>query len=91
MYNMTPLYVEFHMVRQTRIQPKACSIEMHFKVCHFIECLNKARTNVPCVYAVVQHTVFIEGKRVEKIWPRSFLLCPKWVYRGKNLLRKKLG
>jgi len=43
------------------------------------------------VYAVVVHAVFIEGKTVEKIWPCGFFACPKWVYRGKKLLRKKLG
>ena len=41
-------------------------------------------------YTVVVHTIFIEGKTVEKFWPRGFFACPKWVYRGKKLLRKKL-
>ena len=93
MYNMTPLYVEFHMVRQTGIQPKACSIEMYVYLAPCVlEVLEELTSlNILSVYAVVVHTVFIEGKTVEKFWQRGFFACPKWVYRGKNLLRKKLG
>ena len=84
MYNMAPLYVEFHMVCQTGIQPKACSIEVYV---HFTTCLlevSKELTSLDIAgeYAVVVHGVFIEGKRVEKIWPRSFFALPEMGLQG---------
>ena len=79
MYNMTPLYVEFHMVRQTGIQPKACSIEVYVYLAPCLLEITEELTslNILGVYAVVVHTVFIEGKTVEKIWSCSFFALPE--------------
>ena len=57
MYNVAPLYVEFHMVLQTGIQPKACSIDVYV---HFTPCLLEvlkelASLDITGVYAVVVH------------------------------------
>ena len=84
MYNVAPLYVEFHMVSQTGIQPKACSIEMYvYPAPCVLEVLEELSSlDVLGVYAVVVHTVFIEGKTVEKIWPCSFFTLPEMGLQG---------
>jgi hypothetical protein len=81
---MTPLYVEFHMVRQTGIQPKACSIEVYvYPAPRVLEVLEELTSlDVLGVYAVVVHAVFIEGKTREKIWPRSFFSLPEMGLQG---------
>lgn len=57
MYNMTPLYVEFHMVRQTGIQPKACPIDVYvYPALCVLEVLEElSALDVLGVYAVVVH------------------------------------
>jgi hypothetical protein len=79
MYNVAPLYVEFHMVLQTGIQPKACPIEMYvYPALCVLEVLEELTSlNILSVYTVVVHTVFIEGKTVEKFWQRSFFRLPE--------------
>ena len=45
-----------------------------------------------CICSSASYCIYgPNGSCVEKIWPRSFFACPKWVYRGKNLLCKKFG
>ena len=92
MYDVAPLYVEFHMVRQTGIQPKACSIEVYvYPAPCVLEITEElASLDVLGVYAVVVHAVFIEGKTVEKIWACGFFACPKWVHRGKKIAAQKI-
>ena len=72
------------MVSQTGIQPKACSIEVYVYpapcVLEITEELSSL--DIPGEYAVVVHTVFIEGKTVEKIWPRSFFSLPEMGLQG---------
>jgi hypothetical protein len=41
-----------------------------------------ASLEVPGVYAVVVHTVFIEGKTREKIWQRGFFALPEMGLQG---------
>ena len=72
------------MVRQTGIQPKACSIDVyvHFTPCVLEIAEELSALDVPCVYAVVVHAVFIEGKTVEKIWQRGFFALPEMGLQG---------
>jgi hypothetical protein len=67
------------MVMQTGIQPKACSIDvyLHFTLCVLEITEELASLDITCVYAVVLHTVFIEGKTVEKIWACGFFALPE--------------
>ena len=85
MYDVAPLYVEFHMVCQTGIQPKACSIDVWFIV--YVQILQSGKHSwcgfhVTCVYAIVLHAVFIEGKTVEKIWACGFFALPEMGLQG---------
>ena len=44
-----------------------------------------------CICSSASYCIYgPNGSCVEKNWPRSFFGLPKWVYRGKKLLRKKL-
>ena len=72
------------MVRQTGIQPKACSIEMYvYLATRVLEVLEEPTSfKITGEYAVVVHTVFMEGKTVEKIWPRSFFGLPEMGLQG---------
>jgi hypothetical protein len=84
MYDVAPLYVEFHMVRQTGIQPKACSIDVYIQVtARLLEITEELSSlDIAGVYAVVVHTVFIEGKTVEKIWACGFFALPEMGLQG---------
>jgi hypothetical protein len=59
------------------IQPKACSIKVHFILwVQGAELVQELWCDVLGVYAVVIHTVF----RCVCVW-----VLPKWVYRGKKI------
>ena len=72
------------MVSQTGIQPKACSIEVYvYPAPCVLEVLEELTSlKILGVYAVVVHTVFIEGKTREKIWPRGFFRLPEMGLQG---------
>jgi len=84
---VAPAYVELHVLWILLVQPKARSIEMHFKSMatlfqHVREFPKHARTNVHGVYAVVLHTVFMEGKCVGKILAARFFCLPEMGLQG---------
>jgi hypothetical protein len=76
---VAPAYVELHVRAVLLIEPKACSIEMHFKVSvvQLSQLSHYARTNVPSVYAVVLHSVFMAqmGLQGKKIGSAVFLIA----------------
>lgn len=84
MQQVAPAYVELHVRAVLLIEPKACSIEMHFKVSvvQLSQLSHYARTNVHRVYAVVLHAVFMEGKTVGKILAAQFFCVPKMGLQG---------
>ena len=81
------------MVMQTGIEPKACSIDVWFIV--YVQILQSGKHSwcgfhVTCVYAIVLHAVFMNGSTGIKNLLRGFLLCPKWVHRGKKIAAQKI-
>ena len=84
MHYVAVLEQETHVILALRIQPKACSIEVYVYpapcVLEITEELSSL--DVPGVYAVVVHTVFIEGKTVEKIWACGFFALPEMGLQG---------
>ena len=60
MHDVAVLEIEFSMVLQTGIQPKACSIDVHVNpTARCPEILEKLYCYIPCVCAIVRHTVFM--------------------------------
>ena len=76
---MTPAYVELHVQWILWIEPKACSVHVHFKVSvvQLSQLSHDARTNVSSVYAVVLHSVFMAqmGLQGEKFGRAVFLIA----------------
>jgi len=60
MHDVAVLEIEFYMVLQTGIQPKACSIKVHVNpTARLLEILEKLCCYIVRVCAIVRHTVFM--------------------------------